>query len=350
MLRLIITLLWFAASLSASSAQAQIGTAPREEVEAKFALDQLDQDAGKELAQDLFHVVGEMLPQLRFGPSAYCTIKQDRRPVSFAFVDDYLDTPRRDMWHAGASYRLRRRWNPYHHYVRHQLFPWSSLFPPVRVEIQAKTGYKPAGWYQLSVQETRLEFRKESSPFNEGFPLLHLSSPVEEFVHIARSGWYEGHRIYPYAMLLRPPVALKPKAELEVVLSLLSLRHRFHLDCRHPLGWGPNPQQIFIITVDQLTCLRGCCQRTDMVEIEIEQERNTSTMLQQFQSYEASALLRGEPAAQKAFDYTHRLRQAYDDDHLTLRRSVHRWLTKNAYQPLAPSAKYRRFLCADKSL
>ena len=326
-----------------------IGTPARTEVEAKFALESLSRDASKKFTKDLFYITKKMIPHLSFGQKAYCTLRQDRRPTSFAFVDDYLDTSDGFFWHNNASYRLRRRWNPYHHYVRHELFPLSSLFPPIRVEIQAKTGYKPAGWHQLSVTETRLEFRKESSPFNEGFPLPSLRDPVEKFLSMARSGEYEKTTIYPYFML-QQSLDWDPKTKpVDVVVSLLSKRHRYHLRCKHPLGTGPNPDEIFIITVDQITCLKGCCLRKEMMEVEIERERNTSTTLEAFEDYESSPHLIQNPIAEKAFDYTQKLRQAYKQDHLQLRRGVHGWLLKNDYNPLAPSSKYRRFHCVEKS-
>ena len=308
---------------------------------------------GKKIARDLFDLTQDMIPRLSFGEVARCSLSQDRRVKSFAFVDEYFDTPERDFWRDGASYRLRRRWSQYHHYVRHRLFPWSSLFPPSRVEIQAKTGYQSLGDHQMSVSETRLEFRSASPPFNEGFPLLPPRTSVKEFRRIAQSGAYQGHTIYPYASLLAGVKSFGEQEAvdivLEPVLSLLSHRHRYHLKCRHPLGTGPNPEQIFIITVDEIRCLEGCCEREEMVEVEVERERNTSTMIDALMSYEDSPLLARMAVAGHALEYVRGVREAYYDDHRRLRRQIHSWLSKNELQVLAPAPKYHRFLCVDQS-
>ncbi|MCY4444311.1 MAG: hypothetical protein OXC44_05895 [Proteobacteria bacterium] len=335
-----------------------IGTPPRTEIEAKYALNASSHLIAIQLTNAVHGLIKDDLKNMSFGKAAGCDLKIDRRPKSFAFLDHYFDTPQDHLYRNAASYRVRMRWSSYHNYLRHTLFAWSSLFPPTRLEIQAKTHYRtatPGDLTELMSEETRLEFRKESSPFNTGFPLPHLAHiDMEDAITWAQTGTYEQHPIYPHYALTQylHNTLKKPHSHnytFNKRLSLLNQRHRFHLSCKHPLGSGPNPDQVFIITIDHVHCLKGCCAYKHMIEIEIERERNTSTYLDQFKSYENSQILKDHPVAKRAFDYTQKLRHAYIADHSRLKQQISNMITKNSMKPLTMASKYRRFGCIQKN-
>lgn len=331
-----------------------IGTAPRTEVEMKFALTDHKISAQK-LSSDLLAHITAMSDEMSFGKTAGCDLEVDRSLQSFAFVDDYFDTSSRDLLHHHASYRLRRRWQKYQHYLRHQLFFWSKLFGATRVEIQSKTGYEVTGDQQLSVVESRLEFRPTASPFNEGFMLPDISKTSSARFHdIVITGQLDGHQIYPYHSLLNHPLLhLSNLNTLAHVTTLVSVRHRFHLSCPHPLGWGPNPDQVFIITIDEVDCVFSCCNRNEndqdedlsLITIEVERERNTTTYLDEFLIYEQSSFF-NNPVAQKAFDYLRSIRSAHKHDHQLIAEKIKSYLQSHHLKIQKPKAKYHRFGCS----
>lgn len=332
----------------AGTVPAAIGTPPRDEVETKLALHGAGAISAAALSRDLHQLLLQHLKDrgLQFATTAGCTPRVDPDIQSFAFIDEYFDTPGQDLRAHGSAYRLRRRWQNYQHYLRHRLFVWSKLFPPTRVEIQAKVGYQATGSRQLSVAESRLEFRPSSPPFNAGFPLPQLHRlPSTRLHEIMTTGHLGKHPTYPFAALTtHPPLARAPLTTLEHVLTLASRRNRFHISCPHPLGWGPNPEQVFIVTIDEVRCLSGCCAADELLTIELERERNTTTYLDELALYNDSPYLR-HPVAKLGLAFAAGLRHAHHQDHYQLTTRLEAFIHAQGWTIAPPMPKYQRFSC-----
>ncbi|MCY4380206.1 MAG: hypothetical protein OXC40_01355 [Proteobacteria bacterium] len=335
---------WFFDEMDLVS-QEVIGTPPRKEVEVKFALDG-SSFSTRSLGKAIHQLTKQATKtQLSFGQTVGCRMNVDKKIQTFAFIDDYFDTADHKLVELQSSYRMRKRWKKYQHYLRSQLFFWSKLFPPSRIEIQGKTGYQSQG-QEISVFESRFEFRRQSPPFNDDFPLPELTSLSDQFLHqLARTGIYEGYVISPFfALLKHPGFQQKDYATFGHQISLLSQRHRFHVNCPHPLGSGPEPDQVFIITLDEVSCLTRCCHGRKLVTIEIERERNTSTLLDEIKFYESSDHF-NHPLARRAFAYTKSLRNAYEGDHKILTDLIEDLLKQWGLHILPVLPKYHRFSC-----
>ena len=322
-----------------------IGTPEREEVEVKLALKQAASHA-QDLSAQIKRIVEAMAGDLSFGSAAGCLVKVDKNIQSFAFVDEYFDTDHRDLLHHNASYRIRKRWQKYQHYLRHKLYFWSRLFPPTRLEIQAKTGYRILSDHQVSVMESRLEFRPQSPPFNEGWELPDITTISDTELHgIMTRGTFAHYPTRPYASLLKDPNLQKANLKtLSHRITLLSKRNRFHLRCAHPLGSGPNPDQIFIVTLDEVRCLTHCCGPKSLMTIEMERERNASVLLSEFALYEQSGYFT-DPIALTGLRYARTLQEAHVKDHQSLITGVKDFLDAHGLTILPPAAKYHRFSC-----
>lgn len=336
-------------SSSPNTAESEaIGTPPRNEVETKLALHGAEAISASALSRHLHQLLVTHLQEkgLQFATAAGCTPKVDPSIQSFAFIDEYFDTPGQDLLGSGSAYRLRRRWQNYQHYLRHRLFVWSQLFPPTRVEIQAKVGYQATGSKQLSVAESRLEFRLDSPPFNQGFPLPRLNRSADARLHeIMTTGHLDQHPTYPFvALKTHPPLAHAPLSTLKHVLTLASRRNRFHISCPHPLGWGPNPEQVFIVTIDEVRCLSDCCGADELLTIELERERNTTTYLDEFALYTSSPYLT-HPIAKLGLAFASTLRHAHHQDHHQLTTGLETFIHAQGWTIQSPSPKYQRFSC-----
>ena len=326
--------------------QEVIGTPPRQEVEVKLALNSAQPISAHTLSLELHALMQTLQARLTFSQVAGCQMTVDRAIQSFAFIDEYFDTPAKAIMTSNSAYRLRRRWQNYQHFLRHQLFFWSKLFGATRVEIQAKTGYHRTATHQLSVLESRLEFRPEAPPFNQGFPLPNITKlSTHELHQMMTSGQFHNHLIYPFTALTdHPPLHNVDLSTLNHELTLASQRNRFHLSCPHPLGWGPNPDQVFIVTIDKVRCLSGCCQLNELLTIELERERNTTTHLDELARYEDSAYFT-HPVALLGLEYSKNLRLAHINDHHFLTAQLKNFIQSKGWSIANPTPKYHRFSC-----
>ena len=343
-----------------------IGTPTRQEVELKWAIDFDHLDFSLvELTWMLYNYVNQIKQDLNFGKKAGCSIYLDKTPQTFAFMDDYFDTKNFIIHKNNSSYRTRRRWSSYNRFLSHQFIPWSKLFYPTRIEIQSKTGYRKnsqTNQHLITVDEARFEFTKNASPFNEGFALPAINSIMKKDLYrYTIEGQFDNYPIYPFIALqdylldnhhrtVTKNASYKYHDHqainrLNNSVSLLSKRYRFHLNCEHPLGTGPNPHQLFIITIDHVVCASSCCNQKQIVEIEVERERNSSTMIDQLISTEKSLLLQQNIIAKQAFGYIQKLKLAYEQDHQLISNTLFSILKKNSIKILPAQSKYSRFVC-----
>ena len=126
-------------------------------------------------------------------------------------------------------------------------------------------------------------------------------------------------------------------------LGLLTKRNRMHFNCKNPFGSGPNPEQLFIITLDRVYCEHGCIDRKNLLEIEIERERNTSTILDQIAGYENTSFFSNAKVAGIAVNFAKKVKYAFDDDHTKISKIVKNYLIQNGLNPLPANYKYARF-------
>ena len=316
------------------------GTPPREEVESKFAAVIPDNFDDRDFTMALHKILDEYTPHLSFGEKAGCKLTLDDSPKSFAFLDEYYDTDDRKLLNNNSAYRLRFRWNRFLSYVRSKVYPFSSRFRPTRTEIQAKVGYEKLSENKLTTTETRFEFRKESEPFVDGVELPPMSWEKENYRDVAIKGQYKNYKIYPYNALEE---IISADDKLSPKLGLITKRNRMHFNCKNPFGSGPNPEQLFIITLDRVYCEHGCGDRDNLLEIEIERERNTSTVLDQIASYENTGFFSNQKVADLAVTFAKGVKDAFDDDHTKISGVVRNHLIKNGLHPLPANFKYARF-------
>lgn len=317
------------------------GTPPRKEIESKFAFEINKDFDDKEFTSEIHQLITKNLKKFQFGKNSLCKMSIDSTPQSFAFLDYYYDTNDQDILKASSAYRLRYRWSNFMDYVRSRLFPVSSLFRPTRVEIQSKIGYKETEDGKLETTETRFEFRKEASPFIDGARLPPIDWAHENYENVLTSGTYLGYKIYPKVVL---EDELKVSGDLANTVTLLTKRNRMHINCKSPFGTGPNPDQLFIITADRIYCEKGCSDSyKPSIEIEIERERNTSTMLDTIASYTEPDVFGNELIAKEAIEYAKSVKAVYDSDHLFLSYLVRSYLKGQDLKILTPNYKYKRF-------
>lgn len=334
-------------SLGPLSAQAEeayfevSGTPPREEIESKFAAIVPEGFDDIKFTKDLHKALKVYSSQLSFGEVADCKLTIDDEPKSFAFLDEYFDTDAYDLLNNNAAYRLRFRWSKFSSYVRSKVYPFSSRFGPTRTEIQSKVGYERLSATKMSTTETRFEFRKESEPFTDGVDLPPASWEVEDYRKVALTGRYKNYRIYPYDTLLE--AGIDQRNQLSKKLGLLTRRNRMHYNCKSAFGSGPNPEQLFIISIDRVYCEHGCAEKESLLEIEIERERNTSTLLDRVAGYEDTSFFSGPEVAKIAVDYARTVKGAFDRDHIKVSNRVLEFMKRNRLRPLPANYKYARF-------
>jgi hypothetical protein len=272
---------------------------------------------------------------------------------AFAFKDHYFDTPELQVLQANSSYRLRYRWNRKEAYVRHRIFPFLQAFNPTRCEIQFKAGYvNEASTNIVAVKETRFEFRNESEPFVREKNAPPAPWKEEKFLPLMVSGIYENYRTRPMASLLATVKgAQDKKLDLKKQFELITFRERMHLNMKHPWGSGPNPEQVFIITLDHsmlentLRPIKKEYQGKQLLEIEIEIERNANTEIDRIIENADNAEAHVKPIVSLAVETSKRANLLLNEDLLVIRRAVIEALKNHPdIAPLPADYKYSRFV------
>ena len=182
------------------------------------------------------------------------------------FVDEYYDTSDKKLLNNNVFYRLRRRWKNYESYL------FSFFNKPLRVEIQTKEYINSSDY--LTAWDTRLEFNhlpESETEISQNLDLIYLKT--------IQSGFYKNQPIWPFQRLQLPSTE-----ELGPIITLKSFRKRFHILNSNPWGSGQNPDHVFLVTVDRVhaECIKisPCDKKNNIIEIEIELERNISKNLE----------------------------------------------------------------------
>lgn len=272
------------------------GTPKRLEYEFKFAFVLPEGQKGftlKAFKDQFSRILMDLITKrkLQFDRLSFSKYHLDPSFQTFVFEDTYLDTKDFLLKEHNSAYRLRYRWSFAEKYYRYQLLPFLSPFYPDRLEIQFKTGYRRnSAQKTIEVYETRFEFRDESPPFHQNLKAPPPPWPKKDYLPVALSGIFPPYRLEPMAELLKSlPQSLK-EIPLQPVLLVTSERWRTHLNLKHPFGSGPNPDQVFILTMDvsKVTDLdTQITLPTQFLELEVEIDRNTTTNLEKLLALES---------------------------------------------------------------
>lgn len=257
------------------------GTPTRLEEEYKFAFKYPKGVSIRDIRESIHEELTQMLKsnELQFNKFLQSPYSVTKETKTFIFKDYYLDDSNYNLYKNGADYRLRYRWSSYTTFFGFNFFPYLKFFYPNRCEIQFKHGYKRKEHPNLvSAFETRFEFRNESTPFSKKQDAPAPPWSYDEFIHYAQSGYYKN--VYTILPFKRAKELFSKLENLERVTPVTTVRYRDHLHIKSPWGSGPNPTQAFIISFD-LVQYKGKEQKR-FIEIEIEMERNISTLLNTF--------------------------------------------------------------------
>ncbi len=271
-----------------------VGTPPRAEKEYKLTLSGFGDRRSKDLMLEISRAMEEAVADEGIW---HAPKNVDRRygltppAKARAYVDYYFDDEKQELLKRDASYRLRYRFKTARRFLKHLQSPEKTEFWPYRSEVQFKYGRQNLGDGLSAVNEARLELRKQSSPFSDRL-LPPLSPwPASEMMEHVRSGRFFGvaHTPGRAAAEFLGEVSVEPK------VVVVSARARQHVTLQTPFGSGPNPDQAFIITLDDAVsygypdiarCVETkACRPRDLpirariIELEIEFERNVSTKL-----------------------------------------------------------------------
>lgn len=264
------------------------GTPDRLELEYKLAFELSGDVSIKKLTNIIQKSLKKAISKnsLKFGAFVGSSYYIDDAFQPFAFKDTYIDTDNFDILKSKSSFRLRYRWNRFEYYLRSRALPFLKTFQPTRCEIQYKEGYSSIpNTNILKVQESRFEFRNESYPFNIKQDAPGAPWPYDDYIKYATQGFYKDYVVLPtYNAVknLNDNYQIK-NVEFKAAIQAVTQRNRLHLNVSHPWGWGPNPDQSFIITIDK-TFFQSARDglpnnNVKLLEIEIEPERNTTTQL-----------------------------------------------------------------------
>jgi hypothetical protein len=284
----------------AASSENLIGTPPREEKEYKIAVQMPNNERPLILNTRLNNILNKIIEKNIWKASAYYKQKYyiTSSEDTFIFRDIYFDTIDDLLEKNNSSLRLRWRWDDNSSYRNYVKGTYNRASLPTRVEIQSKVARTEMDLGFSTVQETRMEFAKDSYPiknfFEEG--KAHLLLPF--FFEAIKTGRFDSKFHRPAQSITKNILSIdKNRTELKLIpkIMIVSRRHRFHLNLVTPWGSGPNPTNTFIITIDRFKGLtidssfkweyelkkQNLSHQEELIEIEVEFERNTSTMLEQ---------------------------------------------------------------------
>lgn len=243
-----------------------VGTPPRLEREYKYAITKASVPSlGKVSLPELVKLTGEVLQQAALDPSRWKAPAFGLEPAyrvataveANIYRDIYMDTPDNRCYTNDISYRLRHRFKDKATHESHIRNPENPRFWPYRLEFQAKTGREVLAPGLSAINEARLEFRKQSKPF-DGDSRRPPPPPwtFDEYLPWMASGTFRGAVGTPGKHVAQTLAALYPGEKswrFEPRVAVVSERGRAHFQLKTPWGSGPNPDQAFIITIDKAT-------------------------------------------------------------------------------------------------
>lgn len=281
---------------------------------------------------------------------------------TFGFLDVYFDTPKLDLLSLMSAYRLRYRWSHVGLYNRFKFLPFVALYHPNRCEIQLKAGYEfHVEDSTAKVTETRFEFRNESVPFNRRLDAPKSPWAKDDYIRYAQSGYFGDYKMLPTYELVKLVSEGKGVKEVNVepMVETITSRRRSHLNVPNPWGSGPNPDQVFIITIDKTELefanekvLNGEKFRKSaptFLEFEVEVDRSTLFRLEEsFADQFGDVPQQLQPVLEEATRYTERAKQALQRDLFTIKNAIISLEQKMKGRRLPINYKYARMIEALK--
>jgi hypothetical protein len=242
------------------------GTPPRLEREYKYAITKASVPSlGEVPLPELVKLTGEVLQQAALDATRWKAPAFGLEPAyrvataidAQIYRDIYMDTPDDRCYLNDISYRLRHRFKDKDTHESHIRYPENPRFWPYRLEFQAKTGREVLAPGLSAINEARLEFRKQSKPF-DGESRRPPPPPwtLDEYLPWMASGTFRGAAGTPGKHVVETLAALYPGEsswDFEPKVTVVSERGRAHFQLKTPWGSGPNPDQAFIITIDKAT-------------------------------------------------------------------------------------------------
>ena len=317
----------------------------REEVEIKFAYFDDGRVSHRALAgkvqlalEGLLRDGGLKFPAL-VGESPY---RVDSGFTDFVFVDLYFDDEDHNLFYKDLAYRLRYRFRDTVDYYMYKNGFGLSYFYPNRCEVQLKGPYERLVYSGLmKVLESRFEFTQGAEPFVEEMA-PPAPWPRGEYISISSKGRFSHYHMQPHARL-EEELGFTPKLSMEFETE--TIRYRNHLSLKNPFGTGPNPDHVFIVTIDHARVVTGKGEKDpkSLVEIEIELDRNISRGIQQALAFDLSSLPHGYGYFKTIADYSYLAQVALDYDRDTIRNRIKKVLMDTfKSEPLAVDNKYSR--------
>ncbi len=203
----------------------------------------------------------------------------DKSFKPFLFKDIYCDTPDLFLANNSAEYRQRYRFEPANRYWQYKRNPKDKKAYPIRCEVdfKKKIDHNLKTGLFLS-QETRFEYRNQSEPFIVNNDAPPAPWPEKEYLAYTCQGSYQNYRMRSYQMLTDFCAEKKYKLQrLQPVITAETTRTRSHFSITNPWGFGPNPEQSIIITIDQSLSRPYAAPKSkpaQILDIEIEMDRN----------------------------------------------------------------------------
>jgi hypothetical protein len=282
----LVTFIFIFYSLQAISLEVA-GTPPRIEQEFKFAYKISDSIPIKKVIKTIEKSLKTELHKVPFHFSKMLNKNYSFSPLTktFIFKDYYLDTEDFKLYQNHSDYRLRYRWASFNSYLGFTYLPFLNFFYPNRCEIQYKFGYKSIKHVNLvTANEARFEFRNQSKPFLTKQNAPAAPWPYAQYIQYAKTGNYKkDYRIIPFHILNKHfSNKYRRNIVLNKIIPITTIRYRNHLLLDTPWGSGPNPTQAFIISLDLVTYVKKNGQKFNFIELELEMERNVSTLIDLF--------------------------------------------------------------------
>lgn len=177
------------------------------------------------------------------------------------FVDTYFDY-RGLLDKNRSSLRIRSRYK-----FKEGLFGGKAY----RCEIQLKSGYELKEDNLVSVSESRIELRdfvKKTKIANKD---QYLFCDQKMLSQVITMGTFLGKETI-VNLKLKEFSSIEEISSLKPVLKLFTIRHRYHLEVENPWGVYPNPNQVLLISFDEV---RNDTGELLFKEIEVERDRST---------------------------------------------------------------------------
>ena len=279
-----------------------IGGSPRVEREFKLGINHTIGDNHKDVDTLIFQT---LMKEIEDNSQWKASQRYDKKyKVSyskdiFLFRDLYFETNENLLNEKNSNLRLRYRWKNQYSHKEFMKGTQSDEAKPTRVEIQSKIERKSLENNIIQSKETRLEFLRDDNPIKNYFEAGKAQALLPLFTGIIKTGRWKSNSLNPIKVLMNhlnpEKILTDSRFYLKPYWAIYTHRNRLHLKLNTPWGSGANPDHTFIVTIDRFwgaptpakvreNDLRILFSKQpplekQMLEIEIEFERNTSQVL-----------------------------------------------------------------------